>query len=267
MPRARSGRQQHGGDPPGQRGGRQRVPRLHLGGGLRDHPGGRRRADAVGCVGGVARPVRDGGQEGQGRQRFRAAGVAHHHGGAGHRWRCCWASCSRSRTSPSWCRLAFAIAASANFPVLFMSVLWKDCTTRGAVIGGFLGLISSVLLTVVSPSVWEATLGYPKGSRVVPVRLAGAVLDDHRLRRASGCSRSSTEAAARGKGPRRLPGAASAVGDRHRRNDRIQALNLARNIHEGLLRKRADATGTRRRETLRHTHAVRRRAERRDCLS
>jgi cation/acetate symporter len=64
--------------------------------------------------------------------------------------------------------LAFAIAASANFPVLFMSVLWKDCTTRGAVIGGFLGLISSVGLTIVSPSVWEATLGYPKGSALFP---------------------------------------------------------------------------------------------------
>ncbi|MDP1942689.1 cation acetate symporter [Rhodoferax sp.] len=64
--------------------------------------------------------------------------------------------------------LAFAIAASANFPVLFMSVLWKDCTTRGAVIGGFLGLISSVGLTVVSPSVWEATLGNPKGSALFP---------------------------------------------------------------------------------------------------
>nr|WP_116608864.1 cation acetate symporter [uncultured Albidiferax sp.] len=64
--------------------------------------------------------------------------------------------------------LAFAIAASANFPVLFMSVLWKDCTTRGAVIGGFMGLISSVGLTVVSPSVWEATLGYPKGSAWFP---------------------------------------------------------------------------------------------------
>ena len=64
--------------------------------------------------------------------------------------------------------LAFAIAASANFPVLFMSVLWKDCTTRGAVIGGFLGLFSSVALTVVSPSVWEATLGYPKGSALFP---------------------------------------------------------------------------------------------------
>jgi cation/acetate symporter len=64
--------------------------------------------------------------------------------------------------------LAFAIAASANFPVLLMSVLWKDCTTRGAVIGGFLGLISSVALTVVSPAVWEATLGYPKGSALFP---------------------------------------------------------------------------------------------------
>jgi cation/acetate symporter len=64
--------------------------------------------------------------------------------------------------------LAFAIAASANFPVLFMSVLWKDCTTKGALIGGFMGLISSVALTVVSPSVWEATLGNPKGSALFP---------------------------------------------------------------------------------------------------
>jgi len=64
--------------------------------------------------------------------------------------------------------LAFAIAASANFPVLFMSVLWKDCTTRGAVTGGFMGLISSVGLTVVSPSVWEVTLGNPKGSAWFP---------------------------------------------------------------------------------------------------
>ncbi|MBL8328600.1 MAG: cation acetate symporter [Rubrivivax sp.] len=64
--------------------------------------------------------------------------------------------------------LAFAIAASANFPVLVMSVLWKGCTTRGAVIGGFLGLFSSVALTVVSPAVWEATLGNPKGSAWFP---------------------------------------------------------------------------------------------------
>jgi cation/acetate symporter len=64
--------------------------------------------------------------------------------------------------------LAFAIAASANFPVLLMSVLWKGCTTKGAVIGGFLGLVSSVALTVVSPAVWEVTLGNPKGSAWFP---------------------------------------------------------------------------------------------------
>jgi cation/acetate symporter len=64
--------------------------------------------------------------------------------------------------------LAFAIAASANFPVLLMSVLWKGCTTKGVVIGGFLGLVSSVALTIVSPAVWEVTLGNPKGSAWFP---------------------------------------------------------------------------------------------------
>ncbi|GAB1406490.1 cation acetate symporter [Thermomonas brevis] len=64
--------------------------------------------------------------------------------------------------------LAFAVAASANFPVLLLSILWKNMTTRGAVIGGFLGLISAVTLTVLSPSVWEATLGNAKGSAPFP---------------------------------------------------------------------------------------------------
>ena len=50
--------------------------------------------------------------------------------------------------------MAFAIAASANFPVLFMSVLWKGCTTRGAFIGGFIGLLSAFGLTIISKSVW-----------------------------------------------------------------------------------------------------------------
>ena len=64
--------------------------------------------------------------------------------------------------------LAFAVAASANFPVLFLSILWKDMTTRGAVIGGFMGLVSAVALTVLSPSVWEATLGNAAGSAPFP---------------------------------------------------------------------------------------------------
>ncbi|MDO8347392.1 MAG: cation acetate symporter [Rugosibacter sp.] len=64
--------------------------------------------------------------------------------------------------------LAFAVACSANFPVLFMSVLWKNCTTRGAVTGGFVGLILSVSLTILSPAVWEKVLGHPEGSAWFP---------------------------------------------------------------------------------------------------
>jgi cation/acetate symporter len=64
--------------------------------------------------------------------------------------------------------LAFAIAASCNFPVLLMSIFWKGLTTRGAVIGGFAGLITAVTLVVLSPAVWEATMGNPKGSAPFP---------------------------------------------------------------------------------------------------
>lgn len=64
--------------------------------------------------------------------------------------------------------LAFAVAASANFPVLIVSLLWGGCTTRGAFAGGFVGLISAVGLTILSPSVWEATLGNPAGSALFP---------------------------------------------------------------------------------------------------
>jgi cation/acetate symporter len=58
--------------------------------------------------------------------------------------------------------LAFAIAASANFPVLLLSMLWGGLTTRGAVIGGWIGLISALALTILSPSIWVAVLGFPK---------------------------------------------------------------------------------------------------------
>ena len=50
--------------------------------------------------------------------------------------------------------LAFSIAASANFPVLFLSMFWKGLTTRGAVIGGFIGLASAVGLIILGPTVW-----------------------------------------------------------------------------------------------------------------
>lgn len=55
--------------------------------------------------------------------------------------------------------LAFAIAASANFPVLFLSMYWSKLTTRGAFIGGGLGLLTAVVLVVIGPIVWVAILG------------------------------------------------------------------------------------------------------------
>jgi cation/acetate symporter len=56
--------------------------------------------------------------------------------------------------------LAFAVAASCNFPVLLMSVFWRELTTRGALAGGFLGLGSAVLLVMLSPAVWVKTFGF-----------------------------------------------------------------------------------------------------------
>ncbi len=55
--------------------------------------------------------------------------------------------------------LAFAIAASANFPVLFLSMFWSKLTTRGAVIGGSLGLATAILLVILGPIVWVDILG------------------------------------------------------------------------------------------------------------
>ncbi len=56
--------------------------------------------------------------------------------------------------------LAFAIAASANFPVLVLSISWRGCTTRGATIGGFLGLASATLWVVLSDTVWVDVFGF-----------------------------------------------------------------------------------------------------------
>ncbi len=66
--------------------------------------------------------------------------------------------------------LAFSIAASANFPILFLSIFWSGLTTRGAFIGGFLGLISAIAFVVLSSTVWVDVLGNPKGSELFPYK-------------------------------------------------------------------------------------------------
>ena len=64
--------------------------------------------------------------------------------------------------------LAFAIAASCNFPVLLMSMFWKRLTTRGALIGGLMGLFSAVILVILGPTVWEKVMLHPAGSAPFP---------------------------------------------------------------------------------------------------
>jgi len=54
--------------------------------------------------------------------------------------------------------LAFGVAAAANFPVLILSMYWKGLTTRGALFGGYGGLVSAVLFVVFSKSVWVDVL-------------------------------------------------------------------------------------------------------------
>ncbi|HIQ51131.1 MAG TPA: cation acetate symporter, partial [Nautiliaceae bacterium] len=58
--------------------------------------------------------------------------------------------------------LAFAIAASVNFPVLFLSMYWKGLTTKGAFRGGLLGLLTAIILVILGPTVWVSVLGNPE---------------------------------------------------------------------------------------------------------
>jgi cation/acetate symporter len=62
--------------------------------------------------------------------------------------------------------LVFAIAASANFPVIILSVKWSGLTTRGAVCGALCGLLVALGLVLLSPAVWTNTLGL--GSAIFP---------------------------------------------------------------------------------------------------
>jgi len=57
---------------------------------------------------------------------------------------------------------ALAIAASVNFPVMFLSMYWSKFTTRGALAGGYAGLATALSLVVLGPTVWVSLLGFDK---------------------------------------------------------------------------------------------------------
>jgi cation/acetate symporter len=50
--------------------------------------------------------------------------------------------------------LAFAVAASANFPALLLALTWRRFNTTGAVVGVVVGVVSSITLVILSPGVW-----------------------------------------------------------------------------------------------------------------
>ena len=56
--------------------------------------------------------------------------------------------------------LSISVAASTNFPLLLLAIYWRGLTTRGAVLGGITGLVTSVTLTVLGPAVWVRVLGH-----------------------------------------------------------------------------------------------------------
>ena len=62
--------------------------------------------------------------------------------------------------------LAFAVAASANFPALLLALTWRRFNTTGAVTGVLFGVISAIVLVIVSPKVWpgaDSDTGSPIG--------------------------------------------------------------------------------------------------------
>jgi cation/acetate symporter len=82
--------------------------------------------------------------------------------------------------------LAFAIAASANFPALVLALTWRRFNTTGAVCGVVLGVVSAIFLIVVSPGVWpgaDSETGSPIGWTLanpgivsIPLGFLGCVL-------------------------------------------------------------------------------------------
>ncbi|RNB93508.1 cation acetate symporter [Brevibacillus parabrevis] len=55
--------------------------------------------------------------------------------------------------------LAFAVAASANLPVILFTIFWRRFNTTGAISGMLVGLFSSLILVALSPNVWNPVAG------------------------------------------------------------------------------------------------------------
>ena len=179
--------------------------------------------DVVRRLGGVARPVCHGHQEGQGRQRGRVEGVAPDDGRAGHRrgrarHRLREAE-HRIHGQPGLCDRRIGQLPGAADVGAVEGLHDARCGDRRLPRAGLVGAADHRVAGGVGGHARQ-----PEGLRAVPVRVAGTVLDDHRLRRHLAVLDPRQEPA-RSTGPRRLPGTAGAVGDGHRRFRSFGSLN------------------------------------------
>jgi len=65
--------------------------------------------------------------------------------------------------------LAFAVAASANVPVILLTIFWKRFNTTGAVTGMLVGLVSAVVLVLISPNVLTGPNPEPPATPIIPI--------------------------------------------------------------------------------------------------
>jgi len=137
---------------------RRSLPRLHRRGCFCHHPGGGVRPDAGRRLGDLARPLRQRLRAGPVDRADRGAGVEGGRGRLGVIAILLGIAFERQNVAYI-VALTFSIAASSNFPILVMAMFWRGLTTRGALAGGYVGLLGSVLLVMLGPTVWGKVLG------------------------------------------------------------------------------------------------------------
>ena len=70
--------------------------------------------------------------------------------------------------------LAFAVAASANLPAIVMLIFWKKTTAKGISASILVGILSSVLIILLSPSMFEQ-FGLPRENALIPFDNPGII--------------------------------------------------------------------------------------------
>jgi cation/acetate symporter len=77
--------------------------------------------------------------------------------------------------------MTFAVAASANFPVMVLALSWRRFNSLGVVLGIAFGLVSSIVLIILSPMVWspKTAAPFPLGNPAIvsiPIGFLGCVI-------------------------------------------------------------------------------------------